>query len=137
MVQGSNSFFNDQRQVPLSELAEFLPKSSSYILLHKIVSEEDRAFLSANDNWVAPCPTFSEAAAICQVSSRVISIDTSIAHLSAALGIPTTILLPYRPDWRWGQYESITPWYPSAQLVRQTEHGNWRKALSNWHMDCL
>ena len=136
MVEGSKSFSADARGVPLSELAKFLPPSSNYVLLHKNVSEEDLAFLHANKNWVAPCPSFSEAAAICQALDCVISIDTSIAHLSAALGIPTTILLPFRPDWRWGHCESKTPWYPSANLVRQFEHGNWRNVLSVWHDDC-
>ena len=137
MVEGSNSFFGDQRGIPLSELVQFLPESSSYVLLHKNTSDEDRAFLSNYDNWIAPCPNFSEAAAICQALDHVISIDTSIAHLSAALGVPTTILLPFRPDWRWGYQQSKTPWYPSAKLVRQTKHGDWCEALSNWHNDCL
>ncbi|MCH1516559.1 MAG: hypothetical protein L7U52_07580, partial [Alphaproteobacteria bacterium] len=137
MVEGSNSFSVDQRGILLPELVQFLPESSSYVLLHKNTSDEDRAFLSNYGNWIAPCPNFSEAAAICQALDHVISIDTSIAHLSAALGVPTTILLPFRPDWRWGYQQSKTPWYPSAKLVRQTKHGDWCEALSNWHNDCL
>ena len=137
MVEGSKSFAADERGVCLSELAKFLPRSFNYVLLHKNVGETELAFLHANENWLSPTPTFSEAAAICQTLDSVISIDTSIAHLSAALGIPTTILLPFRPDWRWGYQQSKTPWYPSAKLVRQTKHGDWREALSNWHNDCL
>ena len=137
MVDGSNSFATDQRGVCLSELAKFLPGSFNYVLLHKNVSETELAFLHNNENWLSPTPTFSEAAAICQMLDSVISIDTSIAHLSAALGTPTTILLPFRPDWRWEHSGSRTPWYPSAQLVRQTEYGNWLKTLSIWHNDCL
>ena len=137
MVEGSKSFAGDERGVCLSELAQFLPRSFNYVLLHKNVGETELAFLHANENWLSPCPTFSEAAAICQTLDSVISVDTSIAHLSAALGIPTTILLPFRPDWRWAHDGSRTPWYPSAKLVRQTEYGNWRKALSIWHNDCL
>ena len=136
MVEGSKSFSADGRGISLSEFSEFLPRSSNYVLLHKDVSEDDLTFLHANKNWTAPCPSFSEAAAICQALDYVISIDTSIAHLSAALGIPTTILLPFRPDWRWGHCGSKTPWYPTANLVRQFEHGNWRGVLSKWHDDC-
>jgi hypothetical protein len=32
---------------------------------------------------------------------RVISVDTSLAHLSGALGRPTWALIPYTRDWRW------------------------------------
>ena len=133
MVEGSNSFRCDKRGVSLAELAEFLPQSSNYILLHKNTSEEDLIFLSANDNWMAPCPTFSEAAAICQSLDCVISIDTSIAHLSGALGIPTTILLPFRPDWRWGCSKITTVWYPNVRLVRQSNDGKWSFDLKLAH----
>jgi ADP-heptose:LPS heptosyltransferase len=30
----------------------------------------------------------------------VITVDTSVAHLAGALGCPTSILLPYTPDYR-------------------------------------
>ena len=82
---------------------------------------------------MAPCPTFSEAAAICQSLDCVISIDTSIAHLSGALGIPTTILLPFRPDWRWGCSEITTVWYPNVRLVRQSNDGKWSFDLKLAH----
>ena len=137
MVDGSNSFTGDERGVCLSELAKFLPGSFNYVLLHKNVSETELAFLHTNKNWLSPCPTFSEAAAICQTLDSVISIDTSIGHLSAALGIPTTILLPFRPDWRWGADGEKTGWYPSVKLIRQTHCGGWKNALSTWHTDCL
>jgi tetratricopeptide (TPR) repeat protein len=137
MVEGGNGFANDQRGVCLTDLAQFLPRSFNYVLMHKNVNETELAFLRTNENWLSPCPTFSEAAAICQTLDSVISIDTSMAHLSAALGIPTTVLLPFRPDWRWAHSGSKTPWYPSAKLVRQSEHGSWGDVLSNWHNDCL
>ena len=137
MVEGSKSFAGDERGICLSELAQFLPRSFNYVLLHKNVGETELAFLHPNENWLSPCPTFSEAAAICQTLDSVISIDTSIAHLSAAMGIPTTILLPFRPDWRWGAEGKTTEWYPSVKLIRQARCGGWKSALSTWHMDCL
>ena len=137
MVEGSKSFAADERGVCLFKLAQFLPRSFNYVLLHKNVGETELAFLHTNENWLSPCPTFSEAAAICQTLDRVISIDTSIAHLSAALGIPTTILLPFRPDWRWGADGETTGWYPSVKLIRQNRCGGRKSALSTWHMDCL
>ena len=43
----------------------------------------------------------NDTAAIIHQLDLVITIDTSIAHLSAALGIPTWILIPYHADCRW------------------------------------
>jgi hypothetical protein len=55
----------------------------------------------------------------------VLSVDTSLAHLSASLGKRTWILLPYTPDWRWMQDREDSPWYPTAKLYRQMAPGQW------------
>jgi tetratricopeptide (TPR) repeat protein len=55
----------------------------------------------------------------------LISADTAVAHLGAALGVPTWVLMPYAPDWRWLQERSDTPWYPKMRLFRQAKPGDW------------
>ncbi|MDK2123223.1 hypothetical protein [Parachitinimonas caeni] len=54
----------------------------------------------------------------------VISVDTSIAHLAGAMGIPTWIMLPFESDWRWPISGDTTSWYPSFRIFRQASHGN-------------
>ena len=53
------------------------------------------------------------------------AVDTSIAHLAGALGVPVWILLPYNPDWRWLISREDSIWYPSARLFRQEKWGDW------------
>jgi ADP-heptose:LPS heptosyltransferase len=53
------------------------------------------------------------------------SVDTSIAHLSGALGRPTWVLLPFSPDWRWMLGREDSPWYPNVKLYRQEISGSW------------
>lgn len=55
----------------------------------------------------------------------VITVDTSIAHLSGALGIKTFLLIPYLPDWRWGKKSTTTKWYPSITIFRQSAKYDW------------
>jgi tetratricopeptide (TPR) repeat protein len=68
---------------------------------------------------------FMDSAALIKNLDLVISIDTSIGHFAAALGIPTWILLPEPSDWRWMQTRTDTPWYPNVRLFRQPTGGDW------------
>ncbi|MGA3044997.1 MAG: tetratricopeptide repeat-containing glycosyltransferase family protein [Terracidiphilus sp.] len=59
----------------------------------------------------------------------VITIDNSTAHLAGALGIPTWVLLPYAPDWRWMLDRDDSPWYPTMRLFRQPQPGDWQSVV--------
>ena len=59
----------------------------------------------------------------------VISIDNSTAHLAGALGIPTWLLLPVFPDWRWFLNREESLWYRSVRIFRQKEQGVWAPVL--------
>jgi tetratricopeptide (TPR) repeat protein len=72
---------------------------------------------------------FSDTAAIMSCLDLVISIDSAVAHLAGALGLPGIVLLPFAPDWRWGMNEITAPWYPSLQLLRQPQVGSWRQVV--------
>ncbi len=63
----------------------------------------------------------------------VITVDTSIAHIAGALGIPTFLLLSRIPDWRWAFSGTTTPWYPSFRLFRQTKLLDWTGPIN----DCV
>lgn len=55
----------------------------------------------------------------------VITIDNSTAHLAGALGVPTWVLLPFAPDWRWLQDREDSPWYPVMRMFRQSKPADW------------
>jgi hypothetical protein len=55
----------------------------------------------------------------------VISSCTSIAHLAAAMGKPTWIVVPLMAYYTWALPGKKTPWYDSVRLFRQREYGKW------------
>lgn len=75
---------------------------------------------------------FGDTASAIAHLDLVISVDTAVAHLAAAMGKPTWIMLPWLgQDWRWLQSGSESPWYPGVvRLFRQAEAGGWDGVLS-------
>ncbi len=55
----------------------------------------------------------------------VITVDSTIARLAGALGVPFWILLGQACDWPWMEEHPQNPWYPTARVFRQTRQGDW------------
>ena len=64
---------------------------------------------------------FMDTAAIMKNLDLVISVDTSVAHLAGALGVPTWLILSYESNWRWLLDRNDSPWYPTVRIFRQKE----------------
>lgn len=69
------------------------------------------------------------AAMLCQLD-LVITVDTAVAHLAGALGVPAWVLLPPNPDFRWLLEREDSPWYASLRLFRRSlgDDGRQRQA---------
>ena len=67
----------------------------------------------------------AEAASALSQLDLLISIAAPIAHLGAAMGVKTWVLLPTASDWRWHLGGTEAPWSPSARLFRQPASGDW------------
>ena len=121
---GNPDHKNDHnRSTSLRALSRLLDLDATFISLQKDPQPEDQATLREHPGMIdctADLTDFSETAALVSCLDLVITVDTSVAHLAAALGRPTWILLPYTPDYRWLLDRDDSPWYPTARLFRQT-----------------
>jgi hypothetical protein len=129
-----------QRSIALSELMAALPPGFEYVSLQSEIRDSDSQALKESDRLVhfgSELKDFSDTAALCAQMDVVVCVDTSVAHLSGALGKPTFLLLPYNPDWRWLLERSDSPCYPTMHLYRQTQLGSWHSALENVSADLL
>ncbi len=138
---GNAEHANDSnRSVALASLLPYLPATYEYVSLHKDLRDADRATLAAHGSirhFGEHLQDFSDTAALITLMDRVISVDTSTAHLSAALGKPTAILLPLVPDWRWLLDRDDSPWYPTVSLYRQSTDGDWDSVFARVQADLL
>jgi len=69
---------------------------------------------------------YDDTMALLECLDLVVTVDTSVGHLAAAMGKPVWILLATSPDWRWMLRRDDSPWYPTVRLFRQTSSRQWR-----------
>jgi tetratricopeptide (TPR) repeat protein len=72
---------------------------------------------------------FTDTLAILQALDLLITVDTSVAHLAGAAGVPVWLLVPSYSEWRWMTERADSPWYPSMRLFRQREPGKQDAAI--------
>jgi len=76
---------------------------------------------------------YDTALGLCQMD-LLISVDTSVAHLAGALGIPFWLLIPPQPDWRWLLDRSDSPWYPTCLIFRKAiDNDDWLDVVNQVH----
>lgn len=121
------------RSVALARLAPLLERSGvDFVSLQKGPAQAQlrEADLAGRVEDVgAALEDFADTAVALAGLDLLISVDTSVAHLAGALGVPLWLLLPTLPDWRWGLAGEATPWYASARLFRQRREGDWDELL--------
>lgn len=130
---GSVQHGNDgRRSIGLELLSPLLKLPYEFHSLQKEYREKDKASmdaLAALRDHHDELSSFADTAALIMEMDVVVSVDTSIAHLAAALGKNVLILLPFFPDFRWLLDRQDSPWYPTVTLIRQTAIGDWKGAI--------
>ena len=73
---------------------------------------------------------FADTAAIIANLDLVISVDTAVAHLAAAMARPVLLLDRHDNCWRWLSNRTDSPWYPGVlTIIRQQHPGDWTGVL--------
>ncbi|MGH8618738.1 MAG: tetratricopeptide repeat protein, partial [Burkholderiales bacterium] len=80
--------------------------------------------------WPGIGDDFENTAALVQSLSAVVSVCGTPVHLAGALGVRTCVLVPQVAEWRYGGGGARMPWYPTVQLLRQTQAEDWRPPLA-------
>ncbi len=80
-------------------------------------------------DWTNETVEFTQMAALIDALDIVISIDTGAAHLAAALGAETWVLLREAGDWRYGITGETCAWSPTMRLFRQDADRRWEPVL--------
>jgi tetratricopeptide (TPR) repeat protein len=81
--------------------------------------------------WPGTINNFADTAALLAHCDLVISVDTAVAHLAAAQGRPTWLMLNwFAACWRWFTERSDSPWYPTMRIFRQPVQDDWPSVIA-------
>ena len=139
---GSPGHTNDRlRSLPASELAPLLEGVSAQWISLQVgprAAELHSDALPQRADVVDVASTltnFVDTANVLNALDCVVTVDTAVAHLAGALGVPTLLLLPFVPDWRWQLVREDSPWYASVRLLRQPSPGDWTSVIERVHRE--
>ncbi|MEM7070906.1 MAG: tetratricopeptide repeat protein [Pseudomonadota bacterium] len=126
-------FLLDQRRsIKLKQLEPLLSLQKQYdvrfislqmdepALQIKDLSEDIRPF-----DVMAHVRDFGDTAGLLEHLDLVVSVDTAVAHLAAALGRPVWMLNRFDQCWRWMIEGYDTVWYYNMRLYRQHKNNDW------------
>lgn len=105
-------------------------------LLHDLLRTPGCDFVSLQRGAALPSLPDDCPAAILDTAHRiagldlVITVDTMVAHLAGALGVPLRLLLRAEPDWRWRAGGTGSVWYRDVVKYLQPAPGDWATPLA-------
>ncbi len=82
------------------------------------------------DPEIDPLADLDGFAAQVAAMDLVISVSNTTVHVAGALGVPTWVMLPTTPLWRWMMDREDSPWYPSLRLFRQARRDDWSDVVA-------
>ncbi|MEO1193027.1 MAG: hypothetical protein AAFY02_14795 [Pseudomonadota bacterium] len=125
------------RSVPLAKLARTLQRPWARLInLQEGDTEAECRHLNRsegiavqNAKGVPPGTALGPWSDIIAGCDLIVAVDCASAHLAAALGKETWLVLNQPPHWRWLLDREDSPWYPTARLFRQTLPDDWELML--------
>jgi Tfp pilus assembly protein PilF len=125
---GAANYNHERKSIPTAELAVLvnLPGVSWFALQPGCDSQQLPVPVI---DLTAGIQSFADTAALIAALDGVVTVDTAVAHLAAAMGKPVWVLMRYEGAPFFGADDSM-PWYREVMVIRQTQPGRWRDVLA-------
>jgi hypothetical protein len=75
---------------------------------------------------------FSDTAGLIHFCDYVIAPCTSVAHVAGSMGKTVFLMLSKYGDWRWGNRQPCSDWYPDVRIFQQSNLDSWSDTV-----DCV
>ena len=74
---------------------------------------------------------YDDTVALIAALDQVVCMQTAVAHVAGALGIPAWVHVPQNSQWRYGSEGEDFPWAKSVRIIRQKTRGEWGDVIKN------
>lgn len=129
----SGSIVDRQRSIPPEAMAPLLAGANAHWISLQKTDDTAKQLPSQQYprlvDWMVESKDFADTAALIESLDLVISVDTAVAHLAAAMGKRVWLLNRYAGCWRWLRDRNDSPWYPGLQIFNQRSRGTWTEVL--------
>lgn len=137
-----DTWINKHKSVPFDKICDLIQRAPQHqwINLQIDATAEESAALEklGVDLYPGSITCMADTSALIENLDVVVSVDTAVSHLAAAMARPTWIMLNhFATDWRWLLNRDDSPWYPTARLFRQPTIGDWSSVIDrvSKHLD--
>jgi hypothetical protein len=117
------------RSMPTRSLAPL--SSVSNVRLYSLQRGPARTEASEIPAHDLSTPAIGELTVRLRALDLLICVDTFVAHIAGAMGLPVWLLLHADADWRWMNEPGSTVWYPTMRLFRQRRLGDWSSVIAD------
>ncbi|MBS4096632.1 MAG: tetratricopeptide repeat protein [Sulfuricella sp.] len=120
------------RSLALRQLAPLLEVGGCAWFSLQLEADPDAAPWRASArliDWAGEFADFDATAALAANLDLIVAVDTAVAHLGGALGVPTWLFNRHAGEWRWLHERDDSPWYPTLRIFTQRQPGNWAEVV--------
>ena len=133
---------NERRNISLERLLPLKVDNVNFYSLQKGEGPEQELYnclgwRSIMCNHTPLFKDFADTAAYIWSLDLVIAVDTSTAHVAAAMGKEVWMMNRFDTCWRWFMHRTDSPWYPTLKLYRQPKLGDWESVVQNIKEDLI
>lgn len=133
---GAQSTRVDLRSIHLGALYPVLSQNANFVSLQytDLAQQECDEFEQTTGikihHWekAAHGDNMADQAALISQLDAVVTVCQTCVHVAGGLGIPTMVLVPSGPSWRYGVTGNM-PWYQSVDLYRQAKGEPWERPI--------
>ena len=133
---------NERRNISLERLLPLKVDNVNFYSLQKGEGPEQELYnclgwRSIMHNHTPLFKDFADTAAYIWNLDLIIAVDTSTAHVAAAMGKEVWLMNRFDTCWRWFMDRTDSPWYPTIKLYRQPKLGDWESVVQNIKKDLI